>query len=76
MMLVIHKGELYMLSDWLAGLGIVALIIIVIFLICLPIVIGIVIAMAVAGWLGVSGLLWWCIVIFVALVIWGILSKL
>ena len=76
MMLVIHKGELYMLSDWLAGLGIVALIIIVIFLICLPIVIGIVIAMAVAGWLGVSGLLWWCIVIFVALVIWGILSRL
>jgi hypothetical protein len=65
-----------MLSDLLAGLGIIALFFVIILLICIPIVVGVVIAMAVAGYLGVSGLLWWCIVIFVALVIWGILGKL
>lgn len=65
-----------MILDILKGMGIVALILGVILLICLPIIIGIVIAMAVAGWLGTSGLLWWCIVIFVALVIWGILGRL
>jgi hypothetical protein len=65
-----------MLSDLLAGLGIIALFFVIILLICISIVVSVVIAMAVAGYLGVSGLLWWCIVIFVALVIWGILSKL
>lgn len=65
-----------MLSDWLTGLGIVALILFIAFLIFIPVIIGVVIAMAVANYLGVSGLLWWCIVIFVALLIWGILGKL
>lgn len=63
-----------MIEDWLAGLGIVVLILVVILIILIPIIIGIVIAMAVAGWLGATGLLWWCIVAFVALVIWGILG--
>lgn len=64
------------LKEWLQGLGAIALIVAVIFIICIPIIVGIVIAMAVAGYLGLSGLLWWCVVIFVALVIWGIIGKL
>lgn len=62
-------------KEILEGLGMLSLIVVFILLIIIPIVIGIVIAMAVAGWLGTTGLLWWCIVIFVALVIWGILGK-
>lgn len=65
-----------MISDWFTGLGIIALIAAIIFLIFIPIIIGVVIAMAIAGWLGVSGLLWWCVVGFIALVIWGILGAL
>lgn len=65
-----------MLEEYLYGLGIVVLFIVIALLILIPIIIGIVIAMAVANWLDVSGLLWWCIVLFVAFVIWGILGSL
>ena len=65
-----------MMIEFLKSLGVVALIIGVILLICIPIFIGIVIAMAVANWFNTSGILWWSIVIFVALVIWGIIRKL
>ena len=65
-----------MLSEWLSGLGFIALTIVIIILICIPIIIGIVIAMAIANYFALSGLLWWCVVIFIALVIWGILGRL
>ena len=65
-----------MIIDFLKGLGVIALIIGIILLICIPIIVGVVIAMAVANWLAVSGILWWAIVIFVAMVIWGILGAL
>lgn len=63
-----------MITDYLAGLGMAALILIVLCIIIIPIIIGIVIAIAVANWLGVAGLLWWSIVILVALIIWAILG--
>lgn len=65
-----------MMIEFLKSLGVVALIIGIILLICIPIFVGIVIAMAVANWFNASGILWWSIVIFVALVIWGIIGKL
>lgn len=65
-----------MITDLLTELGIIAIIIVVILIICIPIIVGIIIAMAVANWLAVSGILWWAIVIFVAMVIWGILGAL
>ena len=65
-----------MSSDILAGLGITALICIILIAIFIPFIIGIVIATAVAGYFGATGLLWWSIVIFVALLIWGILGVL
>lgn len=65
-----------MKNNFLEGLGVIGLIIIILCLIFIPIIIGIVIAMAVADYFKVSGLLWWCIVAFVTLVILGILGKL
>ena len=65
-----------MSNDWLAGLGIVALIIVCLFIIFIPIIVSVGIATALAAYMGVSGFLWWCIVIFVTLVLWGILGKL
>lgn len=65
-----------MMGDWLTSLGIILLFLVIVCIIIIPIIIGIVIATAVASWLGASGLLWWCIVLFVAFVIWGILSAL
>lgn len=65
-----------MMIEFLKSLGVVALIIGIILLICIPIFVGIVIAMAVANWFNASGILWWSIVIFVVMVIWGIIGKL
>ena len=70
------KGEKKMKNNFLEGLGLISLIIITLCLIFIPIIIGIVIAMAVADYFKVSGLLWWCIVAFVTLVILGVLRKL
>ena len=65
-----------MIIDYLQGLGIIALIIGLILLICLPIIAGVIVAIALANYLAVSGILWWSIVILTTLIIWGIIGKL
>lgn len=65
-----------MIIDYLQGLGVIALIIGLILLICLPIIAGVVVAIALANYLAVSGILWWAIVILTTLIIWGIIGKL
>lgn len=62
--------------SFLEGLGALTIIGVLLLIIFIPIIAGIVVAMAMASWCGASGILWWSIVIIVTLIIWGILSAL
>ena len=64
------------MSKFLSTLGVLFIVAFILFVVFIPPIAGVIIAMALAGWLGVSGILWWAIVIVVTLIIWGILGKL
>ncbi len=62
--------------DYLAGAGLIGIIcliiLVVVFMFCAPIIVAIVIA----NYLGLSGIIWWAFVVVIWLIIAGVISKL
>ena len=65
-----------MKNNWLEGLGMASLIVVCLCIIFIPIIAAVVISIALANYFGITGILWWCVVIFITLILWGILGKL
>ena len=63
-----------MMSDYLFGLGIGAIIVIIFALLFVEVVAIVLIAGAITSWLGFSGLLWWVVAIGLFLIINGIIG--
>lgn len=63
-------------KNFIVDLGIAGLILLVFILILLPIIIALVLGIAIANFFAVSGITWWCLVIFMALIIYGVIYKL
>ena len=61
------------LGDLLVGLGIGAIIIVGIFILLLPIIVSLGLGILIANYFAVSGFLWWCVVIFMAAFLYGVL---
>lgn len=62
--------------DYLMGAGIIGFAILIIFIIIVIVLAPIIVAMAVANYLGLTGIIWWAFVIVIWLIISGIISRL
>lgn len=63
------------ITDYLKGLGIIGIFLLILTLILLPLIITIIIGCTLADMLGFTGLIWWAFVILFYLVVSSILSK-
>lgn len=64
------------LIDWLAGAGIIGIIILIAFLVFVPAIAAVVVATMIASYFSLTGLGWWAVVILLFLFIMGILGRL
>ena len=63
-----------MIKEYILGLGIIGLFILILIILFVPLIITIVVGVTLANYLGLTGFVWWCFVILFYLVISTILS--
>lgn len=64
-----------MFTELLAGMGVLGVILLILILIFLPLIVTVIVGVALANFLGFTGIVWWAFIILFYLVITGILYK-
>ena len=63
------------IKDFLTGLGVIGVLLLICLIIFLPLFITVIVGVALANILGFSGLVWWCFIILFYIVITAIIGK-